>query len=152
MMQRAAKHSKQGGFSLIEVLVTMVVVALGLLGFAALQVHSIKSSRTALQRSYATMAAYDLVDCVRANRANATAYEIGSVAGGVYTFTAPDDYTTDGTFTGNDLDAWLTRLGNALPGAGAILDVNGSQVTVVIQWAENVNSSTNVRFETQTSL
>lgn len=153
MMRHATlPHRRQRGFSLIEVLVTMVVVALGLLGFAALQAHSIKSNRTALQRSYATMTAYDLIDCVRANRANAAAYEIGSIAGGVYTFTAPDDYTTDGSFTGNDLDAWLTRLGNVLPGGEAILDVNGSQVTVVIQWTENVNSNANVRFETQTSL
>ena len=47
-------NGRTAGFTLVEVLVTIVVMAVGLLGFAALQTVALKSSRTALHHSYAT--------------------------------------------------------------------------------------------------
>ncbi|QTQ31008.1 type IV pilus modification protein PilV [Aromatoleum bremense] len=50
------------GFSLIEVLVTMVVVSVGLLGIAALQAKSLQYAYASHQRSIATVQANDLVE------------------------------------------------------------------------------------------
>lgn len=60
-----ATSSRQKGSTLLEVLVSIVIVALGLLGYAGLQAVSIKSSNTAYYRSQATMLAYDLIDRMR---------------------------------------------------------------------------------------
>ncbi len=142
-MMQIGQVRAQSGFSLIEVLVTMVVVAVGLLGFAGLQAHSLKSNRTSLQRSYATMLAYDIIDCMRVNRAGADAagYNINigtpAVAGGI---------------AGNDLVNWKTALGTSLPGGDGSVVVNNRNVTVTVQWNENVSSARTLTFQTQSSL
>jgi len=56
---------KTTGFTLIEVLVAVVVLAGGLLGLAALQVTSLSSNQTAYNRSQATQLAYDIADRMR---------------------------------------------------------------------------------------
>lgn len=55
------------GVSLIEVLVTMVVVSVGLLGVAALQLKALKNTYASFQRSLATLQAQDLADRLWAN-------------------------------------------------------------------------------------
>jgi type IV pilus assembly protein PilV len=61
------------GFTLIETLVAVLVLSIGLLGIAALQLTSLQSNSTATQRSQATFLAYDIVDRMRANKRQAVA-------------------------------------------------------------------------------
>jgi type IV pilus assembly protein PilV len=62
------------GFSLLEVLITIVVVAIGLLGVAGMQVSSIKLADLAQTRATGVALANDIVDRIRANRGNALGY------------------------------------------------------------------------------
>ncbi|MGD8940278.1 MAG: type IV pilus modification protein PilV [Gammaproteobacteria bacterium] len=55
------------GVSLIEVLVSLLILSLGLLGVAGLQTTSLRSNQTAYFRSQATAAASDIIDRMRAN-------------------------------------------------------------------------------------
>jgi type IV pilus assembly protein PilV len=55
------------GFSLLEVLVAVIVLAVGLLGIAALQVSVLKSNDSSRFRSIASFAITDLIDRVRAD-------------------------------------------------------------------------------------
>jgi type IV pilus assembly protein PilV len=57
----------QHGFTLIEVLVAMVVISLGLLGLAGLQVASLNNNQIAYHRSIASQQADDMADRIRAN-------------------------------------------------------------------------------------
>lgn len=69
-----ARHrTKQLGFNLIEVLVTIVLLSIGLLGLAALQATSLKSSHGSYYRSIASQQAYDMADRIAANLAGVTA-------------------------------------------------------------------------------
>src|SRR6185295_1538044 len=61
------------GFTMIEVLVSLVVLSIGLLGVAALQLTSLRSNHSSAMRSQATFLAYDIIDRMRANRAAAIA-------------------------------------------------------------------------------
>ncbi|MDR1855270.1 MAG: type IV pilus modification protein PilV [Azoarcus sp.] len=65
----ANKDIRQRGFSMIEVLVTLVVLSLGLLGVAGLQVSSLKMSQAAASRSVASQYAYALLDKIRSRGA-----------------------------------------------------------------------------------
>jgi len=65
---------KNAGFTLIEVLIAMVVLAVGLLGLAGLQVTSLRSNQSAYNRTQATQLAYDLADRMRANVAGKITY------------------------------------------------------------------------------
>ena len=62
----AHKHHL-AGFTLIEVLVTMIVLSVGLLGTAALQITGIRSATGATSRTQATLLADDIVERMRAN-------------------------------------------------------------------------------------
>jgi type IV pilus assembly protein PilV len=56
---------RAGGFSLVEVLVAVLVVTVGLLGLAALQITGLKVTESAQFRTLATLAAYDTIDRLR---------------------------------------------------------------------------------------
>ena len=57
----------QRGFSLIEVMVALLVLAIGLLGLAGLQTLGLKFNTQSYQRTQAVLNAYDIVDRIRAN-------------------------------------------------------------------------------------
>ena len=65
-LQRApvltSRLRRQAGLSLVEVLVTMVIVSVGLLGVAGLQLKALKNTYASFQRSLATLQAQDLAD------------------------------------------------------------------------------------------
>lgn len=65
------------GFTLIEVMITIFVVAIGLLSAAALQALSKKAAFEAVQRSSAATLAQDLIERMRANRGQLTLYVPG---------------------------------------------------------------------------
>lgn len=58
---------RQRGFSLLEVLIAVLILSIGLMGLAGLQVVSVKGNQNAMLRSIASEAAYDLMDQFRAN-------------------------------------------------------------------------------------
>ena len=59
--------NKNTGFTLIEVLIAMLVLAVGLSGLAGLQATRLKNAQSAYNRSVATELAFDLADRMRAN-------------------------------------------------------------------------------------
>jgi type IV pilus assembly protein PilV len=100
------------GFTLVEALVTLLVLSIGLLGVAAMQLASLRSNHSASLRSQATLLAYEIVDRMRANRNAACA--------GAYDIALTVDPAT-GTVAGDDLDSWKQNLGATLgDGDGAI--------------------------------
>lgn len=66
--------SRQQGIGLVEVLITIVILAVGLLGIAALQLMSKRSNFEATERSAATMLANFIVERMRANPAALATY------------------------------------------------------------------------------
>jgi type IV pilus assembly protein PilV len=61
------RNVHQRGFTLLEVLIALLVLAIGLLGLAALQTTGLRSNTMATTRTHATQLAYDISDRMRAN-------------------------------------------------------------------------------------
>ena len=81
-MKTIATRRQAGGFSLIEVLIALVVLAFGLLGLALLQTVNLKYTQSANQRTQAVNLAGQLLDVMRSNRSEIPAYyAAGNVAG-----------------------------------------------------------------------
>lgn len=143
MHKRLVRRS--AGFSLIEVLVSMLVLGIGVLGMAALQLNAMKFNQTAAVRTQATFLAYDMSDRLRANRADAR--------GGAYDTDLDDDAPTGSSITSTDLQQWKSALVNQLPdGAGAI-ERSGNVVTITVQWSEGrIGDSETQQFVFETQL
>lgn len=107
------------GFTLVEVLVTVVVLALGLLALAGLQAMSKKSAFEAMQRTTAGVLANDLVARMRSNSSvldNYLAEEISAdeVPTSENDCAAPNANCSAEELAAFDLSTWW----NALNGAG----------------------------------
>jgi len=57
----------EAGFTLMELLITVVILSIGLLGLAGLQFHSLRGNQNAYMSSIATAQVWDAADRVRAN-------------------------------------------------------------------------------------
>ena len=107
---------------MIEVLVTLVIVAIGLLGLAGLQSRLQVSEMEAYQRAQALILLNDMSSRVAANRNNAATYVTANPVG------VGTDCSTIGTGTRQQQDA--TAWCNALQGAGETL--GGSNVGAMV--------------------
>jgi type IV pilus assembly protein PilV len=65
---------------LIEVLISLVVLSIGMLGLAGLQIWSLRNNQGAMERSMAVVETHSIVDAMRADRANALAGSFNTVA------------------------------------------------------------------------
>ena len=110
------------GFSLIEVLVTILILMIGLVGLAGLQVRALTSQMEAYQRSQALILLKDMADRIEENRINAANY--------VTTTPLGTDFGTcaaSGVGSAGDLCEWH----NALLGAAEV-DSSGNKVGAMI--------------------
>ncbi|MCK5354747.1 MAG: type IV pilus modification protein PilV [Methyloprofundus sp.] len=69
MIAMKIQHLKnQGGFTLVEVLVAMIIFAIGMLGLAGLQTRALQDNQDAYLRTQAIFLANDMSDRIKANR------------------------------------------------------------------------------------
>jgi len=132
-----SKKQHQKGTSLIEILVTILIVSFGLLGVAGVVSNGLKGAHSAQGRSQASMLAADLIDRMRANRSDAESDPGG--AGSPYNLALGDATPTGTTIPMQDLIAWRAALATTLPaGTGAVnVDTATKKVTVSVRWDDS---------------
>lgn len=173
-MNRSVTHAPcigtqrpQRGFTMVEALVALVVLAIGLLGIAALYLDSLRAGRTAIYRTQAVNLAADMADRIRANRVAGTAYTVALGAAG----TAPTACNTEllgctpAQVAADDVFRWKQELqggddgsGNTILGAlpegdGSIAVTAGTPnvYVITVQWTEtgqDTPASYSLRLET----
>jgi len=139
-----AMPGRSAGFSLIEILISMLVLGIGILGMAALQLNSMKFNQTAAVRTQATFLAYDMSDRLRSNRAKARAGAYDTGLDGV----AP----TGSSITAIDLQQWKLALDTQLPAGAGAIERDGNVVRITVQWSEGRIGESDTQqfiFETQ---
>lgn len=120
------------GVSLIEVLVSVVVLSIGLLGVAAMQSIALRGGQSSLETSQAVIQTNAILDAMRANRVNAANYNTAGMvcaAGGA------------GTLAQNDVREWIASLKNTIGGGAATDTTTCGQITgcpdacvITVQW------------------
>ena len=115
------------GVGLIEVLVAVLVLAIGLLGVAAMQATALRNSQSSLERSQGVMHVYTILDAMR--------YNMGM------TCVAP----AAGSLITSDQRQWITVLQQNL-GVTACGQVNcvATVCTVTVRWDDSRGSGGNV--------
>ena len=122
---RQWRKGAQEGMTLIEVLVALLILSVGLLGAAALQLNALKYTDSARMTSQASFIAYDMMDRIRAN------------AAADYTVTPP---TSGNLNVARDQDLYdFTRNIISFGGASATgsVSLNQGVYTITITWDDS---------------
>ena len=138
------KTASNKGFTLLEVMIAMVIFAVGMLGLAGIQALSLENAHSSYSRSQAILLAYDMVDRMNANPTAGTAYEIttGNTPGtpGTLCDAAACNNTQMASF---DHWQWKTSLPNLLiSGQGQIVNTAGDSYTITVHWDEDRTGAT----------
>lgn len=108
------------GFSLIEVLVTLLLTTIGILGMVAMQGRAIQYTQDSVQRTHAAMLAGDLFERIKANAGNADAYEFDSLPEAA---SEPSEcLELSNTQIDEQLACWSIEARSLLPGAADLAD------------------------------
>lgn len=119
---------REKGFSLIEVLVTLLITSVGLLGLAALQAKSLQFNHGAYLRSQANILAYDIADRMRLNKDDARA--------GQYNISMNSSKPSASGLVATDQNQWLTLIETSLPAGDGSVSCVSNICTLTIQWRE----------------
>ncbi|MEX1067012.1 MAG: type IV pilus modification protein PilV [Aquisalimonadaceae bacterium] len=129
----------QRGLTLIEVLVTMVVLSIGLLGLAGLQAYALQNNNSAYYASQATILTQDIADRMRANREAALNGQYALRYGDQLVVSSPDP---DAPLSERDIATWLSHLRTIFPGVadqrdlGADIRLDGDVISIAIRWLD----------------
>lgn len=128
---------KQAGATMIEVLVTILVLAVGLLGLSATQVMSLKNGNNAHHRYMAALAAHEMAERMRANP---DGLELASYDGKTADGTEASVDCSNGCSAADlarlDLYDWGQVISTNLPGGEGQIERAGSTVTLTVTWKE----------------
>ena len=126
--RQARNAGRVSGFTLIEVLVSIVVLSFGLLGMVALQAASLQANRDARLQSTAVVLARELAEMMRGNKDQAllatnNPYLTGKLSNPLvaptasYCLSVGSSCNTPEKVAQAELTDWLARVNDALPGA-----------------------------------
>lgn len=133
IMHREAGQRRQRGVGIIEILVAVLVLSIGLLGLAGLQMRTLRNNQSALERGVAVMETHAIADAMRADRATATTTPYA------YNIALDDDSPTGGaTFVLQVLQRWRNSLTSMLGDeATGSVDCDGADCTITIRWNDS---------------
>lgn len=121
--------SRQRGVSLIEVLITVLVLAIGLLGLSALQVSSLKNNQSAMQRSLAVVQSYTIVEAIRADTESAKQGRFDIKL---------NDTPSNNTFPEKVHTLWREQLQQNLgESATGAVSCSNTRCTITVQWDDS---------------
>lgn len=143
---------KQHGFSLIEVLISIVILTIGLLGIAALQANSIRYNHSAQLRAIALAQAHSMADRLKANKAGVQAGAYNAISG------IPAQSTCTASCSSNQIaqyDAYKWNSANAilLPAGQGTVTANANRYIITVRWdgsrtgATGLNCSANKKVD-----
>lgn len=132
-----AQH--QSGSTLVEVMIAVFILAVGLLGVAALQASALRNSGSALERSQAVIQTYSILDAMRAN--NPSGINAARIGGYNVALGAASGGNALAT---SDLVAWQASL-QATLGASAQGGINcvAAVCTITAQWNDSRGTRAN---------
>lgn len=133
------------GVSMIEILVTLTIVAFGVLGLLGLQARTLSQQKDSADRKAAAEMVEQLAERMRANHLGFTAGEYDldlkntDATPGAVTTCATKTACTLEEVAARDLDQWVIELRRRIPGSAAYLAWDAAfpnRLSVAVAWAE----------------
>ncbi len=148
--------SQHSGFTLIEVLVALIILAIGVMGVAALQVSTYQQLQTSHNFATAALLAGDMADRMMGNSAQVLANAYNHTDAEGKPKNCADNTCTAAEIAAYDVDEWQTKVtggiddGDKIPGAlpsgvGSVVRLAGgppSNFQVIVRWDDDLSGST----------
>lgn len=120
---------RQSGVSLLEVLIALLVLAVGVLGAVLLQTNALRYSASAADHTQAIFIAYDMLDRMRANPTDLPSYATHVTSGCT---TA----SSSASILATDLTDFSRSVSCLLPDGHGQVAIDGQRATVTLAWSE----------------
>ena len=120
----------QRGLTLLEVLISVLLLSLGILGVAGLQLHALRSSTEADLRTQARLHVRDMIERIRMTPEDRGAFEVTENS------CAEDRIPGGSGFVANEINNWCRVVANGLPGGRGLITVDGTDIRVQVSWLE----------------
>lgn len=128
---KPGKSQSSQGFTLLEVLVTIVILAFGLLGIAGLQSKALNAEMESYQRAQALVIAQDMVDRIQVTRINAADYAFSGASVSAYDGETYVGFSATHTCdTGSTAQQDCTDWNNTLTGAAEQIGPTGAKTNI----------------------
>ncbi|MDB9751707.1 type IV pilus modification protein PilV [Gammaproteobacteria bacterium] len=154
-MKNYIKYKKRNkGFTLIEVLIAMLILAIGVLGVAGLQFKALRFNHDAYLRTQISILASDIMDQIRLNQNDSNAY--------ISNHTAPTVpgacVITNAITAANDLNCWYAQINEIMPpGSTANIQqinvtnsgISNAQYNITLSWTDREGTLRNISYTLQ---
>ena len=134
-----AYSRKSAGFSLVEAMVSLIVISVGMIGIAALYGQGLSAGRTALSRTVAVNLAATMAENIRVNRLAQAAYAGAGADNNCDPAGGGGVDCTPAQMAAHDLFLWNADVAAQLPnGVGAVTFADGTppNYTITVTWDE----------------
>jgi type IV pilus assembly protein PilV len=135
-----AKKHLQHGVTLVESMIALLVISIGLLGIASLQITAMSQNASSLNHSQAVWYAYNMSDRIRANISQFANYD-GIDTSNSYSQDCLSAACTNAQMLTADAADWATMTGN-LPGGRGIIAATADGLLVSVMWDDEGTGAT----------
>lgn len=126
-------NTKQSGMSLIEAMVALVVISVGLLGIAALQIVALQQGASSQWHSKAVWFSYEMTDRILANEVVFAGYA-GVDTSNDYDQDCEGAACTPAQMRTADAADWKSRVSDLPSGRGIISTPAANQLLITVMW------------------
>lgn len=136
-----AKKHFQHGVTLVESMIALLVISIGLLGIASLQITAMSQNASSLNHSQAVWYAYNMSDRIRANIGEFDNYD-GIDTSTSYSQDCLSSACTNAQMLTADAADWATMVTNLPGGRGIITSPTADGLTVSVMWDDEGTGAT----------
>ena len=140
-IHNSKNHKRQRGVSLVESMIALLIISIGLLGIAGLQITSIKQNNSALQHSQAVWIGYNIADRIRANFGEFDRYA-GIDTSTSYTQDCQTSACTAPQMVTSDASEWKVLVENLPAGRGIISSPSAAELVIAVMWDDEGTGAT----------
>lgn len=134
--------TKSAGFSLMEVLISMIIISFGLLGLAKLQLNAMVEVQSASYANKATNFALQMTEMIAANPSALNSYQLSSNQQIPLLTDCRSTNCTSSQLAKHDIRLWQVNIGKSLPSGQAEIVISSNKAKVIVRWDQNRNGST----------
>ena len=135
-----SRQKSQQGVTLVESMIALLVISIGLLGIAALQLTAMSQNTSALNHSQAVWIAYNMSDRIRANITEFNNYDgIDTTTG--YSQDCMSAVCTNAQMLTSDAADWSNLIAT-LPGGRGQITSNADGLLVTVMWDDEGTGAT----------